>query len=156
MEVPDTRRLSQSRLLAFPTSRRWPNLTMCDAMQLLLSSCSLGSLGPPAHNASLLPVQVVPRACFGYASDPGGRGYQDDRCAAFSTRLWDGRRATVAAVLDGHHGHQMADMMAEQLPYAFKAAMDKRRNVPEGLVSHAVPPPPPLALQHKPLFILIY
>ena len=89
---------------------------------------------------------MVPRACFGYASDPGGRGYQDDRCAAFSTRLWDGRRATVAAVLDGHHGHQLADMMAEQLPYAFKAAMDERRNVPEGLVSHAVPPPPPLPL----------
>ena len=65
------------------------------------------------------PLQIVSRAAFGIASNSGGRAYQDDRNTAFSTRLPDGTRVSVAAVLDGHHGHQVAELIADRLPAAF-------------------------------------
>jgi hypothetical protein len=68
---------------------------------------------------------VVSRAAFGIASNSGGRPYQDDRSTAFSTRLPDGTRVSVGAVLDGHHGHQIAELIAERLPAAFLAAVAK-------------------------------
>jgi len=64
-------------------------------------------------------LQVVPNAHFGVASDLGGRTYQDDRCIAFSLHLPNGQKASVAAILDGHHGHHLSEMVVEQLPGVF-------------------------------------
>jgi len=53
---------------------------------------------------------------------------------AFSLRLWDGSRASVAAVLDGHHGDQISDMIAGHLPLVFTAAVHACRDVTLALV----------------------
>jgi serine/threonine protein phosphatase PrpC len=67
----------------------------------------------------------VSRSAFGLASDSGGRPYQDDRSTAFSARLPDGTRVSVAAVLDGHHGYQISELIADKLPWAFITAVEK-------------------------------
>ena len=69
------------------------------------------------------------------ATSSGGRPYQDDRATAFSVRLRDGRRMTVAAVLDGHHGHQLAQLVADRLPRAFLDAVERHADVAQALVS---------------------
>ena len=70
-------------------------------------------------------LQLVSRAAFGVATDSGGRPYQDDRSVAFSLRLADGTRASVGAILDGHHGSQLADYIAGLLPAKFMEALAK-------------------------------
>lgn len=79
--------------------------------------------------------QVVSRSAFGLASNAGGRPYQDDRSTAFSTRLPDGTRVSIGAVLDGHHGHQIADLITDKLPFAF---IDGINNWPADLESALV------------------
>jgi hypothetical protein len=69
------------------------------------------------------------------ATNPGGRPYQDDRATAFSVRLRDGRRLTVGAVLDGHHGHHLAQLVADALPHAFRAAAEEHADLTVALVS---------------------
>lgn len=80
-------------------------------------------------------LQFVARASFGVAADSGGRATQDDRATAFSARLQDGNRITVAAVLDGHHGHALADLVVERLPKVFLAAVT---HAPPGDLSTAL------------------
>lgn len=52
----------------------------------------------------------------GVASSKGGRSQQDDRSILFSMYMPDGERATVAAVMDGHHGSDVSDMVMLALP----------------------------------------
>lgn len=68
-------------------------------------------------------MQFISRVNFGVASDEGGRSGQDDRALVFSARWKDGSRILVAAVLDGHHGHHVAELVMLQLPNAFLKAM---------------------------------
>ena len=81
----------------------------------------------PIHPRSPLVcfLQYVELASFGVASSPGGRPYQDDRSTAFSTRLLDGTRISLGAVLDGHHGYHVSELIADSLPRAFLAAIAK-------------------------------
>jgi serine/threonine protein phosphatase PrpC len=67
--------------------------------------------------------QFLSRVNFGVASDKGGRAGQDDRAVTFSARWKDGSRMLVAAVLDGHHGHHVAELVMLLLPSTFLKAM---------------------------------
>lgn len=57
----------------------------------------------------------------GVSSSCGGRQGQDDRWNAFSfvLRCCGSKkyRCTVAAVLDGHHGHGISDMVSREIPH---------------------------------------
>lgn len=74
--------------------------------------------------------QVAEKAMFGIATDKGGRNYQDDRATAFSlvSRLPDGRRLSVGAVMDGHHGAEIADLVSRKLPYLLVDAIKNHGN----------------------------
>lgn len=57
---------------------------------------------------------------IGVSSSCGGRQGQDDRWNAFSFVLRCGRkqyRCTAGAVLDGHHGHGISDMVSQEIPH---------------------------------------
>jgi len=64
---------------------------------------------------------------FGVTQDPGGRDYQDDRYTCFSVR--EGTlRLTVAAILDGHHGHAISQLVTDSLPHCFITALARHKN----------------------------
>lgn len=64
---------------------------------------------------------------FGVAQDPGGRDYQDDRYTCFSIR--EGTlRLTIAAILDGHHGHAISQLVTDSLPHCFLTALARHKN----------------------------
>jgi serine/threonine protein phosphatase PrpC len=64
---------------------------------------------------------------FGVAQDPGGRDYQDDRYTCFSVQE-GALRLTVAAILDGHHGHAISQLVTESLPHCFVTALARHKN----------------------------
>lgn len=72
---------------------------------------------------TILQSQFLSRVNFGVASEKGGRAGQDDRAVTFSARWKDGSRMLVAAVLDGHHGHHVAELVMLLLPSTFLKAM---------------------------------
>jgi protein phosphatase 2C family protein 2/3 len=56
---------------------------------------------------------------IGLSSSTGGRASQDDRAQAFSFTIWEGSfryRCTVGAVLDGHHGSEVSELVNAMLP----------------------------------------
>ena len=89
------------------------------------------SCAPPPRRAA---PQVLHQVRFGVAEDCGGRPYHDDTHALFSLRLPDGRRFTVAAVLDGHHQHHVAQLARDHLPYVMLLALQEHSDVSEALV----------------------
>lgn len=64
---------------------------------------------------------------MGVESSCGGRLGQDDRWNAFSFVIQSGGgpqyRCTVGAVLDGHHGHGISDMVSEEMPNVLIASI---------------------------------
>lgn len=78
---------------------------------------------------------MLPQARFGVAEDCGGRPYHDDTHALFSLCLPDGRRFTVAAVLDGHHQHHVAQLARDHLPRVMLLALREQADVSEALAS---------------------
>lgn len=61
---------------------------------------------------------------FGVSQSIGGREEQDDSYSLFSVQLESGSRYTVAAVLDGHHGNRISDMVAASLPRIFISSLE--------------------------------
>ena len=59
---------------------------------------------------------------IGVASSTGGRREQDDRSQAFSFVV-GGRRITVGAVLDGHHGSVVSELASSMLPTVLSDAV---------------------------------
>lgn len=70
---------------------------------------------------------------FGVATSMGGRLYQDDRCTMFCFYTKSGEKVHVGAVMDGHHGSEMSDMVADRLPDVLVEAVRGADSVEAGL-----------------------
>jgi serine/threonine protein phosphatase PrpC len=97
-----------------------------ERMEAPTSSGSASSSQPCVKSDSGEAVSFDSGSSMGVWSSCGGRTYQDDRWNAFSFYMdVQGQRVrcTVGAVLDGHHGHGVSDMVSQCLPNALIAKL---------------------------------
>ena len=105
-------------------------------LETTVSTCSETS----SEHTGDLPGQLMTRvgdangARFGTATSTGGRAHQDDRCVSFCFRMIDGTRVSVGAVMDGHHGSDVSDLVATRLATVLVDSVSRADSVEQGLV----------------------
>ncbi|KDD73044.1 hypothetical protein H632_c2600p0, partial [Helicosporidium sp. ATCC 50920] len=109
-------------LLEGVTDKDFRPLSVESLSALLQQSNALSDDGSIRDEAGLVADSLTPTlssARLGLSRDIGGRASDDDEASIFSVQTPLGRRLTVAAVLDGHHGAAVSRLASEALPRLF-------------------------------------